>query len=153
MVPTRVRKLWVPNFGLNSQDAEQVTGYSEAKLIGNRGADSTIIALDKSNGEPRVKVEGFETTALVDPNTTVEKITERRLCYAFEWKPDLDMLSRDQILVYCNEGNPMISQPIDFCYDLELLCFSYMSEVLETSKKGSVSSLQPHPVKYLQSVE
>ena len=153
MVPTRVRKLWVSNFGLNSQDAEQVTGYSEAKLIGNRGADSTIIALDKSNGEPRVKVEGFETTAVVDPNSTVEKVTERRLCYSVEWKPDLDMLSRDQILVYCNEGNPSISQPVDFCQDLEILCFSYMSDVLERSKKGNVSSLQPHLVKYLQWIE
>ena len=153
MVPTRVKKLWISNTGLNSHYTEQLTCLSDAKFSSSRGARSSIIALDKISGDVRIKVDGFETTAVVNPNNTLEEYTERRLCYSMKWKPDMALLDPEQILEYCNDRRSSVSQPVQFCQDLELLCFTYMHKLLKQFNLGSFTNLQPHLLQYIRWIE
>ena len=122
MIPTRVRKFWISNSGLNWREAERVIGYSKANFTGARKTDASIVALDNFSGEIRIKIEGFEITAIVGPSFFFSaKISERRLCYSFDWRSDMDLLSNSQMLAYCSVECPFIVQPVEFCQNLEFL--------------------------------
>ena len=98
MVPTKISKLWIAP-AISRELADPVLNlYAKACRTGFRGAAADFSALN--SGEGLVMVEGFlELTSIEDTSADLE--TSLGLCYAVDWKPDLDIMAKSEVATYC----------------------------------------------------
>lgn len=151
LIPTRIQKLWVANSGLFWPDASEMIGCAEAVFKGYREVESSVVALDKIDGEIRASIEGFECTVVSrQGESPLPETNQRQLCYRIDWKPDLDLLHRDQIRTYCEASRPVQVQPLEFCQDLEFLCFLFISKATAALENERPFKMKAHMYKYVE---
>jgi acyl transferase domain-containing protein len=153
MVPDRLQNLWISSRGLSEAGSEYVQAYA-AGFSEDMSADGTfMLALDAASKEPLIVARGLQTVAVGGRQLSSSSDTERcrRLCYSFTWKPDIDLLSQQELRAYCkaieneNSGFPL-NERIE---DLEFICFSFLSSALEELGCMDISKLKPHFQKYV----
>ena len=151
MVPTRIRKAWIANTGFCRPDASELVGCAQATFKGYRSIDASLVALDKTVGDPRVVIQGFEMT-VVESSIASQGGQEsvRRLFYNIDWKPDMELMDSHQILKYCEAARPAMAQPIQFCEDLEFLCFLFISKALSALEKKESTNPKLYLHKYIK---
>ena len=148
--PTRIRDLWISNDLCSAAENKIVKISAISTLRGFREIETSIVTLDSVHEEPRIVIQGFESTAL--SNTALSSLNQpnpRRLCYKIAWKPDLDLMTHDQVSEYCK---PTTST--DLCKydqineDLELTCLLFIARALQQVSSQRLVSSKPHFRRY-----
>ena len=149
-IPTRISRLWVSSSGLNSSFDVSVRAYAETKLKGYRGTESSISVLSKTRQDLRLRIEGFETTAIVDSECDFQtKSSFRQLCCRLESKPDIDLLNEKEISNYCNNIKAPESDPISFFQDIATLKSMFATEALKSIDSKGFELPAPHLQRYV----
>ena len=101
-IPTRIPKAWISSSGLSYPSASSIDAYTKSIFTGHRGTRSSLFALDKASGALLITIE-LETTTVSASNINdiLEHPHRRQYCYSVDWKPDIDELDREQLLLYC----------------------------------------------------
>jgi len=145
MAPTRIGRLWASNNGLSFSDTDSLEVYANVKQKSYRTIESSISALPTKNGGQYLQIEGLEMTVISSVEPPADLISQaRRLCYNIEWRPDIDIMDRQQIMDYCRVSIDGLN---DFYQDLAFVLFSFVANTLE---ELNLREIQP-PRSYLQS--
>lgn len=155
-VATRISRLWLASSGFRATPvAESVEAFSKTELTSYRTAESYICALSSIDQEVKIKIDGFEATAITSSENPVpaEANEAKQVFYNVDWKPDIDLLDSQQLLKYCERGRRHLEPDSeDFFLDLDFLLFSFISST-HRQLKGGVTFPVPHLQNYIQWME
>ena len=151
MVPSKIQSLWIANQELAPYGIEHARAYAKCRAQGTRTTEYNIMALDRSLSETQVLIEGLGMAAVEGHQTSkISKPADtKRLCYGFDWRPDVDLLNQEEILSYCNGANQDHVPPSDYIADVEFMCFSTISNVLEDLTSWNREVIKPHLEQYV----
>lgn len=77
-----------------------------------------MFALDRM-GDLKLWISDLESTAASGPDSSIERsFLGRRLCFGRDGKPDLDVLSSEQIRRVCKPDTILTTEPEQFYDDL-----------------------------------
>ena len=145
---TRIRRAWISASGLSYPQTAKLRACSECRLNGLRGTDTSAIALDDS-GEVRFVIKHFETTAISGNNVTTDNSAPRQISYSLAWKPDVTLMSSEQVVSYCKTMSPDVPVPSAFSHDLERVLYHFAEQALDYTIDVDRSKLMPHMQKYI----
>ena len=149
MVPDRIRSLWVSNQGLGEVGNESVKAYAKDFQDASNTVGSVILALDATSEEPRIVLRGLQMSAVTGRQVSHVK-NSRRLCYSFDWKPDIDLLSTQELATHCKALVESRIAPDGLIEDEEFLCFSSILSAVEELGSQPTAGLQSHFVRYVE---
>ena len=152
MMPTRVGKFWIKGPRVSDLCTGILNAHARAVFSGKRKACAGVFAMDETTNNLVVTIEDAELTAV----STREAFTQpqehqKRLCYKFAWRPDLDLLSHQQIQEYCESTRPhRAASDVEFYENLGFILMNFMSDALSSLKEEVISSTEPHLRKYIE---
>ena len=134
MVPTNLQTLWVSNDLLTDPGLESIRAYSRSVSRGYREASFDIMAVHPETYKPMITVDGYQATAVTTLATSSSAGSNwRRLCYSINWKPDIGLLSKEDLSTYCRIANTSTTTyPGEQIDQAELVCLYFISETLAT---------------------
>ncbi|MCJ1386254.1 hypothetical protein MMC17_009380 [Xylographa soralifera] len=154
MMITRVTNLWISGGGISYPDTSTVNVYGRAIFTGNRKGHGHMFALDPITSELLLSIEKTEATTVANRDAPVESQgAARRLCYSMDWKPDLDLVSNQQALKYCESARPHRESTTDFFEDLGYALVKFMSDTLDQLRDQKEESCQSYLQNYIQWME
>jgi hypothetical protein len=151
MMPTRIGKLWLSNKGINFSSTPTVSAYAKAAFSRYRTADTTVIVLNPETSAPLLSIENLEATAVAKHNSTpVDNENATKKCCNIAWKPDINLLSIQELLTYCESARPGRPSKADFYEDIGYAILMTASDVLEELIRVPPKVIQPHLTRYIQ---
>ena len=145
---TRIRSAWICGSGMSYPHITKLRACSRSRLRGLRGTDTSAFALD-DKGNVKFIMDHFETTAISGVNVNTEGEPPRRMCYSIAWKPDVNLLTSEQIVSYCKTMSPDVPVRSAFYRDIERVLHYFAKRALESTRDVDRSVLMPHMQKYL----
>ena len=148
LVPTKIKSLWISSDLLYRAPAQKVKVLTKTSFRGFREADFSMGAVTTEN-KVQVLVEGFRQTVLDDNGEEKEKDFQRS-CYHVDWKPDVDLLSRAEIVGLCEQSvDSSLIPSIELVDRQELVTLYYMRKALADMPKCKPHLEMPHLIKYM----
>lgn len=160
MVPTKIRTLYISerkngvrayeNHVGRSNDT-RVKVHTKIKTVGLRNAEFSILAFDSDNGKPCV-IGGIETTSVAGLEaSTNNEAGMRRLCYNMDWKPDVDLLSDDQLSSYCSAvTSAPLSVSEEMVQENRMVCYLALLKATEELQPDEFYREKPHLLRYAE---
>ncbi len=129
MVPTRVASIWVDCSNNEALQGGKIRAAAKCRLRGYRGASADIVGTSVDCSSPLLYFEGLETTFIDNTELPSDQRGPRSLCTQLLWKPDIDMMSHEQVLLECTRDRP--KQPTNVVQRFESLTLVIMAFVEE----------------------
>ncbi|KAF7621589.1 hypothetical protein AFLA_011883 [Aspergillus flavus NRRL3357] len=108
MVPTHAASIWINcrRFQLLHKGSLGVS--ARCNIRGTRGSSGNIVATSPGSDDiPLVYIEGLETTFLGTHETSrTENEALRNLCTRILWRPDIDLMSVEELMTECSRERP-----------------------------------------------
>ena len=145
---TRIRSAWISSSGLAYPEATSIRACSTSRLKGLRGTDSSMIAFDYE-GNLKMDIRHMETTAVSGNEVLSEHSKVRKICFGMVWRPDIDLMSPEQITSYCKTNSADVVEPTSFYRELRLVLYHYAEKGLRNTQDIDVKTLEPHMQKYV----
>jgi hypothetical protein len=163
MVPTVIRLLtiFVGTRGVCShldQSDSYMEVYAKSNTRGFRNAESSFIALNKGDSNLPLIFGSFQLTASASQDKASKEMDERSLCSYIDWKPDLDLMSNDQVCSYCNiETSQSISKSVAEHQEIRklaaLVCHAALEKVKNWNLPQKLVEEKPYLQKYMAWVQ
>ncbi|KAE8415268.1 hypothetical protein BDV36DRAFT_298242 [Aspergillus pseudocaelatus] len=97
-----------------------------------------------------VSIEGLKYTAITSKAPTENTSpVKNKLCHRFEWKPDINLVSNEEIHTLCQGAHPNLAIPKDFLAELEFLVMLRIMETLQVISERDIKPQKPHLNKYI----
>ncbi|KAL2759081.1 hypothetical protein ACRALDRAFT_1040872 [Sodiomyces alcalophilus JCM 7366] len=133
MVPVRAAGIWVDCCSDILQDGKmEVSG--ECELRGYRGAAANCVATAVGSEVPLVYLQGLETTFINNSRAddlSTQSTQPRNSCARIVWKPDVDLLSPEELLLHCaRDRPPQEDDAVDNYRIMTLAIMTYIEEAL-----------------------
>jgi hypothetical protein len=132
-IPTHVDRLWISNKGLSYPEASVVKVLATGHRTGMRETESLVVALDATGNEVLVEAECFKSTDVGsgDSEDDSEQTITSNLCHTVDWKPDLGLLSIEEIQSFCDASATGASEPVEFFTEIDFLLTTYIKRSLK----------------------
>ncbi|KAJ5752589.1 hypothetical protein N7520_009506 [Penicillium odoratum] len=146
-VPTHLDRLWVNSRTMNSQDFKTYGSCVEVSQF--LGPATNIVALDHNLEKTLVSVQGLRMNIVSEPDLAgIDGESVDSLCHQISWKPDLKLMSNDEIALLCKKENATDADHDSIFNDLDFLIARGIRDALSTiPEKGALFS-QPHLKNY-----
>lgn len=150
-IPTLLRKMWIANSGLShAEEHVSVKAAAWMTAADSRGSECDISVLDKAGDRVLARIEGIRSTTISDiAGSSSTSSHGKQVCYHLAFKPDIDLLDKEQLAAYCAQARVLQLEPVQFYQDLTFLLFIFLSRSLEAIRPTETKNLQPHLQKYL----
>lgn len=145
---TRIQSAWLSASGLSYPERKSLRCAVQTRFKGLRGTESSLFALDEA-GRMKFWINKLETTSVAGNGAAPAQVERRRLCYLMKWRPELDFLSKNQLLEFCRSRQPTVEEPVAFYDDLEVLLLYYARRTLASIHNLSIADLPTHLQKYV----
>lgn len=151
MVPSYIGKFLVyPNDNILSSGSHLLAS-TRSSFNGSRGTESTIIAVSPSSNKLFSVMEGYQTT-FVSYSDALPHLdaTERPLLSHMEWRPDIALVTNEQIAQLCEQARPQDDSPAHFYRRLSLLIRYYITVTLDALRQSPLEAIAPHVTQYIK---
>ncbi|CAG8889693.1 unnamed protein product [Penicillium egyptiacum] len=147
-LPTFIRDVWV-SADLNSAPAHKLTGHATVSLAGSDKFEGQIQMMDEANTH-RIRMDGIELTPL---ESGLAENSERKLCSAIEYKPDVHFLnSKSARALTCLEATDE-ADALYWVKRLQLATMLYVMDALEELGDMQVMKLDLHMRRFFDWME
>jgi acyl transferase domain-containing protein len=105
-VPRHVSRAWISSSGLTSQDCTAIRVGTKIESLGHQECVSNIAAFTSNGGERLIRLERvvFANIDSQAPQGDEDGSAPPLKCQHIEWKPDLDLMTAEQIQKYCSDA-------------------------------------------------
>lgn len=152
-IPAKVRRIWLASSGLNHQTTVTLNATSKVVAEDRRGCEVESYALSPDRDRVLAEMEGLRLTVVNDMVDVMagQDATERDRTWNLVWKPDIDLMTRSDIDLWCMQNHQQQEksagdEPTDFYRDLAFLHYSYLKQVTAMD----IPLDQPHLLKYVR---
>ncbi|GAB1210879.1 hypothetical protein APSETT445_009679 [Aspergillus pseudonomiae] len=148
LVSTRVQQAWISASGASSSQTSMLKAYTQSEIVGLRGANISVVALDDA-GRPKLRISSIEMTSVSGSwETSISSLQRKQLCYSIEWKPEIQLLSKEQLQIQF--GPQQINEDhYEFWDHLEILLLYFARKVVQKADAVGTSHLASHLQKYV----
>ena len=152
-IPTKVQRIWVSRHGLNYLDAGSLDLRLEARRIGPRAMESSIVALSKGTAKTLVSIENLELVAVAELNSpALPPEREEKFYLNLEYKPDITLFDNGRLKEYCM-AEASTCEPPEFSGELNRFMMMSMSRSLADFAGSGHKASAPHLQKYVAWME
>lgn len=147
-MPTFMASMWV---AANCSECDVLKTHTVTEASQNGTLSTSIKAFDQDLREVMVSIEGLKYTAITSKATTDNTSpVKSKLCHRFEWKPDINLLSNEEIQTFCQGAHPNLAVPKDFLAELDFLVMLRIIETLQVISERDIKPPKPHLNKYIE---
>ncbi|KAE8406292.1 hypothetical protein BDV37DRAFT_292236 [Aspergillus pseudonomiae] len=119
VVQTYIGCMWVAG---ESSACNILKTHTVTETSANGTLLTSIKVFDQDLREVIVSIEGLKSTATTSKSYAEStNAVDDQLCHYFEWKPDINLLSNEEIHALCQTAYPNLSIPKDFLVELDFL--------------------------------
>lgn len=149
MVPTQVKKLWVSHEGLGRLSSDVLRTHAARYEEPQLGTAVDIVAFDEGLQQKLVHISGLRLNVVSAGSDEDESATtsQEQRCHHLEWKPDLGLLSNEEIANLCTTDVEGQTELDTFFTELDFLL---TARVLQTLRQLPSEPAQPHLKKYIE---
>lgn len=131
LVPSKLEQLWISNDLLSHNPGQRLQVLTRPTFHGYRDYESSSAAYDTQTKRCQIFQQGYRFTTI----TELEPLdsSERPFAYDVSWKPDIDLLSENELATVCENAASKSSDKYDLAIldHVELLCLSYMRDACQ----------------------
>ncbi|KAJ5365115.1 hypothetical protein N7517_008001 [Penicillium concentricum] len=148
-LPTFIRDVWV-SADLNSAPSHTFTGHATVSMVGSDKFEGQIQMLDEGTNTHRIRMDGIELTPL---ESGLAESSERKLCSAIEYKPDLHFLDSKSACALTSLDATDDTEALYWVKRLQLATMLYVMDALDELKDIDVMRLDPHMRRFFDWME
>ncbi|KAI7971952.1 hypothetical protein EIK77_007551 [Talaromyces pinophilus] len=150
-IPRSIHKLWVAKDGLSTSGSKRLWATTEAIKTGIRGHEFDILTFDEEKSRLLALTEGIQLITVADNTRSPESNPVRHNCYNLEFHPDLDLLTRDEILSFCSKSRKQEKNHLEtYVQDLNVVLFQFLLQTIrQLESSPSQRKAKPHIQKYI----
>ena len=105
-VPQSVKSLWITKDGLSAPTTSSLKVRTKMTSVDNFGFNVAISVLPQSLDQLRIVVDGLRNR-FISGNRKIDTNIPKQICYKVMWKPDPDLMTREQIVTFCSSGHSL----------------------------------------------
>ncbi|RDW93799.1 type I polyketide synthase [Aspergillus mulundensis] len=146
-----IRRMFISEKGIaKNKDQDTMLAWNKSAFSGSSNVASDVVAFDASGTEALVVLEGLEARYLKEEQGPhgQDEMT-KRLCWNFDSKPDIELLSHDELYGYVNEKVPMQSPPVELDLDVKTLVYICILRSLKQLTSDLIETMAPHQQRYV----
>ena len=148
LVTTRVRQAWISADGASPCQTPVLNAYTHSELVGLRGASISVVALDEA-GRLKLRISNIELTSVSGSwETSISRLQRKQLCYSIEWKPEIQLMSKEQLQSYFGPQQTEEAH-LEFWDHLEILLLYFARKVVQKADHLRTSNLAFHLQSYV----
>ncbi|KAF2441997.1 reducing type I polyketide synthase [Karstenula rhodostoma CBS 690.94] len=148
MVPTHIRRLWVPvsSSSQHSSYQHEKAVYATAKSALRRNATFSIRAIETSTKRAIVEVDGLQLTSISNKSEKVKTLADASyVCGHMDWRVDLDTLDCEDMRRFCEEARPARPAPKQRFQAITNLCLHFGAQTLtEVAEDEIIPSMKKY---------
>ncbi|KAL8803996.1 MAG: hypothetical protein Q9200_006002 [Gallowayella weberi] len=150
MVPTSITRLQI-SADLYDCKESVVNVSARREFEGSRSADFSTLASSSVDGRVllycRLKAQTIAENGL---SSSQNQAAPKQLCYSVEWKPDLEMMTREQIQSYCSScSTPSLDHSQLMVLEKDTLCHLAFERIKNNIDEQAIHKRSPHLGLYL----
>jgi len=151
MMPTRIGGLKISGGGISYPCLSTVNAHAIAGFSGRRKATVSMFALHETTGDLLLSLQRTEMTTFATREALSRSQTpKKRLCYNLMWKADLNLLSRQHLLEYCEGTWPHRPSEVEFFENLGFVLIKYMTVAIDALAEEDAPSPDSHLRQYIK---
>ncbi|KAL4810922.1 hypothetical protein BDV18DRAFT_165373 [Aspergillus unguis] len=139
-----IRKLYVSE---KIKGKESLLAWNKSFFAGRSNVLSEVVALDAGHEESLVVMSGLEARYLREESAP--ETLNKRLCWNFDSRPDIDLLTNDEVYQYLVKQLPMQLPPSRMDRDITLLVHTSILRTLRSLSPDDILDLTPYHQKYM----
>ena len=139
---TRIKSAWVRGSDLAYPDRKSLRAHSTSRRRSLRVTESSLIAIDE-NDNVKIILDGLELTTVSGTEAPITEPTPKSICFDMIRKPDVTLMSSNQIVTYCRDHHPDSGGPISFYKELRLVMHVLAEDALLSLEKNDSKCLKP----------
>lgn len=107
MVPSRLGHLWLSSQRVSNMRDDVVKAFAHSKMAKDQSSTiSTVSANSERTKETCILMEGYQSTIVSAPRHCIsQNPLDRHLCWYMDWKPDVDLMTKQQLADYCTHSD------------------------------------------------
>ncbi|KAJ5672272.1 hypothetical protein N7507_001399 [Penicillium longicatenatum] len=145
-----IRHLWIAEGGISAFQGQthspHMMVWNKSTFLGLGNTSSNVVALDPTGQRSVVVVDGLDGKFLTEKE---DRGKTRRLCWNFDYRPDIEMLNKAELLTQVTTGFPLQQAPRELDHDVKLLLYLCILRTLKYLTIEDRDKLAPHHRKYL----
>ena len=124
--------------------------FAKAKPRGLRSSEMSVTAIHSKSSQPFLTATIECTSASSIPNKIQHKDSDGRRCFYMDWKPDVDLMDRGNILSYCSSrAREPVNVSNGMLEEKELICYISLQQLSDTKLSSEIMKCKPHLQRYL----
>ncbi|OQE42415.1 hypothetical protein PENCOP_c004G00771 [Penicillium coprophilum] len=148
-LPTFIRDVWV-SADLISAPGHKFKGHATISTVGSNKFEGQIQMLDEETNTHRICMDGIVLTPL---ESGLAEISERKLCSAIEYKPDVHLLDSKSACALTHLDDTDENEALYWVKRLQLATMLYVMDALDELKDIDVMKLDLHMRKFFDWME
>ena len=150
MVPSRVSRIWISNTKALRDPTSELQAHVDLRFTDPRSTESMIYAIDPKDGVIHLEVDGIETKAVTDRQSSQDELDQaRRLCWDMVSKPDVSFLNRDDLRKLLTRQRSTAPDPSALWHDIRAYVSALIAETLKKVDVADIPSHLPHLARQL----
>lgn len=149
-VPTYLESLWISAEPGAPTSSDMLKVHAVSQKHQDIGLQTSITAFDEQLQHVRVSGGGFQFRAIHQEDHEENERSRDQLCHHIDWKPDIRLLSNDDITRYCMDPIRVLYENTQDEMELEFLLIAKIMQTLAATEKLGLQSKQSHLSRYLE---
>ncbi|OJJ75778.1 hypothetical protein ASPBRDRAFT_38078 [Aspergillus brasiliensis CBS 101740] len=154
MVPVRASRIWIDLRRPALLQQGEILAVAKCRLRGHRGAWADLVGMSVDGDRPLLCIEGLETSFIEAATKSTEMRDDssrrRQLCTSLVWRPDVEMLDREQLREeVCRDRPAEVPNALDRHRSLQVATLGYMMEAMEYLEQHPEVSVPDYLQRYV----
>lgn len=149
-----IRQIWIAedeSLAFTTEaEATRMLVWNKSSLMGLGCTASDVVALDPSGQKSVIVLDGLEGKFLTEQD---KKGPASRLCWNFDYRPDIELLSTEELLQQLKKGHSVKPAPEELDYDIKLLLYLCILRTLNRLNVHEKANMASHHQNYLSWME
>jgi NADPH:quinone reductase-like Zn-dependent oxidoreductase/acyl transferase domain-containing protein/SAM-dependent methyltransferase len=142
LVPSHLTRLWVSTVGVGHGMSGLDIASSSSNTLSKRTAVGSAHVFSQSDMNIRLEIEALELTEMPAPNDLQrEASAPQPLCRKLDWKPDINMMTVEEMTDYCVEHRSSGTEPVEWFQNLRNMMLGFAAQALDR-----LDALQSHAI-------
>jgi hypothetical protein len=143
MVPTQFSEVYASRELLEDTTGENLLLYGKITSIGMSNLDGDVTAVDRTSGKPVLSFRQCRLSGLQGASMKGAAVESTSLFHQIEWKPDINLLSRDEVEAYC-QRETLGSRWGGVDSEVEIVCRHFLYDCIQTLDLRSTKPVLHH---------
>ncbi|KAL4953777.1 hypothetical protein BDW69DRAFT_184162 [Aspergillus filifer] len=150
-IPSHISRAWVSNTGLKAAECQSIQVATTINHFGRQECVSEISVWDQTGDTPLIAVEDVVFTSIgSQPEGEAKTEQNATKCQQIQWKPDIDLMSADEVGRYCSEGPTSRRSSDNLSLQIDTIIQAYIDCAVQLLEAGDPENTSPDAQRHVE---